>query len=150
MPIKIVGKEELLRKVRALSPRVAVAMGEVNRQSAGEMADLARSLVPVKSGVLRGSIRVEPGSRPGAYVVKAGGPTTTKSVRTGSGRPFDYALGVEFGTKAHVNAGMFAGSDHPGARKHPFWWVSWRMLRKRIRARASRALKKAVASVMGR
>lgn len=138
------GKDALLAKLRASVPAVETAATEVSKQTADEMVGLARSFVPVDTGKLRDSIHVEPGDRPASFRVKAGGPTTTREVRSGSGKPYDYSVGVEFGTSQHTNAGIFAGSDNPGARRQPFFWPAYRLIRKRLRGRMSRALSKAI------
>lgn len=142
------GKEALFAKLIKLAPGVEKGMGDANLQSANEMADLARGYVPVKSGTLKASIRVEQGPRPGGYYVKAGGAPTTKSVRSGSGTGFDYATAVEFGTKPHINAGEFKGSQNPGAKKESFFWVSYRLMKRRLKSRNSRALNKIVKAIM--
>lgn len=140
-----VKKDALFAKLRRLVPGVELQMGKANMDSANEMASLARSFAPTgATGILKGSIRIESGDRPGSYRVLAGGPVTTKTVRVGSGKPFDYALGVEFGTKPHKNAGLFAGSQHPGARKQPFYWVAYRLMKKKIKSGASRAIGRAI------
>lgn len=136
------GKDAILAKLRSLVPSVDKAMGEANQGSAEEMATLARSFVPVKSGTLRGSIQVEPGHRPGSYRVKAGGKATTRD-------GFDYALAVEFGSSQHTNAGMFKGSENPGARRQPFFWVAYRLMKKRMKARNTRAINKAIKAAKG-
>lgn len=142
-------REAFSRKIAALAPAAIAAMGEVNRQSAEEMAGIAQQLAPSKTGALKGSIRVVPGPRLGSLLVRAGGPATTKVIRSGSGVGFDYSLGVEFGTKGHVNKGMFAGSQHPGTRRQPFFFGALRVIAKRMRGRASRALMKAIKTTTG-
>lgn len=137
-------KDKVFAQLRKLIPAATVAMAAANRQTADEMAATAKSFAPVKTGKLRDSIRVEDGPRPGSYYVKAGGPTTTKEVRGGSGVAYDYALGVEFGTKPHTNAGEFSGSENPGIRRVSFFWTSYRLVKKRMKSRNSRALNKAV------
>lgn len=137
-------RDAFAKKLAAMAPAAVKAMGEANQQSAAEMADLARQLAPTRTGALKGSIRVVPGPRPGSFLVRAGGPATTKVLRSGSGVGFDYALGVEFGTKAHANKGLFSGSQHPGTRKQPFFFPSVRAIAKRMKSRASRALTKAI------
>jgi len=138
-------KDALFARLRKLVPGVEAQVGKANLESANEMASLARGYAPTgATGKLKASIRIEPGPRVGSYRVLAGGPATTKSARLGSGKPFDYALGVEFGTGAHVNAGMFAGSQNPGARKQPFYWIAYRMMKKRIRSRVTRAINRAI------
>lgn len=102
-------------------------------EQAEDMANTMRAVVPVDKGVLKASIRIEPGKFPGQVYIKAGGPTTTKQVRQGSGSAtYDYALAQEFGTAEH------------GAQ--PFFWPSYRLKKKRarraIKSRVTRAIKK--------
>jgi hypothetical protein len=51
-------------------------------------------------------------------------------VRNGVTAKYDYALAQEFGTK-----------EHPA---NPFFYPTWRLLRKRARSRINRAMKKAI------
>lgn len=97
------------------------------------MVQLAQHLVPVAGpgdpdpGILRDSIRMGPGRRETSVVVEAGGPTTTKQ---GAGGSYDYANAQEFGTQ-----------DMPA---NPFFWPSYRVVKKTHKGRASRALGKAL------
>lgn len=140
--LTVKGKDALFAKLQKLVPGIGKAMGEANRQTADEMAALARSFAPVKTGKLRSSIRVEPGPRPGSYRVLAGGPSTTRY-------GYDYAAAMEFGTSAHTNAGVFKGSENPGVHRQPFFFVALRLVRKPMRSRAARALNKAIKAVSG-
>lgn len=141
-------KDALFARLRKLVPGVEAQMGKANLESANEMASLARGLAPTgASRKLKASIRIESGPRPGSYRVAAGGAATTKNVRAGSGKPFDYSLGIEFGTKPHVNSGIFAGSQNPGVRRHSFFWSAYRLMRKKIRSRASRAIGRAIKAI---
>lgn len=141
-------KDALFAKLQKLVPNIDKQMGAANLQSANEMASLARGYAPTgATGRLIGSIRVESGQNAGSYRVLAGGPATTKTVRAGSGKPFNYALGVEFGVKPHVNAGLFAGTQNPGARKQPFYWPAYRLMKRRIKSRATRAIKNAINAI---
>jgi hypothetical protein len=146
MPITVRNKDRLFAKLKQLVPGIEDAVTAANRQSAEEMVAQARSLAPVKSGRLKDSIRMEAGPRPGSFLVAAGGAATT---RQGNGRAYDYALGVEFGTGPHINQGMFAGSHNPGIRREPFFFPSFRLMRKRMRSRLSRTINKAVKAVAG-
>ena len=130
---KVTRKDRLFAKLRAMVPASETAMAEANTQSAEEMLSLARSYVPVEHGALRASLRQSPAER-GAVLVEAGGPATTKAVRSGSTATFDYALGQEYGT-----------AKHPA---QPFFWPAYRLMRTRFRGRASRALNKALKAVV--
>lgn len=152
MPVKIRRKDQLLKKLSALHPALFEAVAESNRQAADEMADLAKSFVPVKTGKLRDSIVVTgPGQQTpsysqgggdmvpeGAYAVSAGNSATR------------YAHLVEFGTKGHINAGKFAMTENPGAKPQPFFWPAYRMIRKRHKGRVGRMIGKALKSIAGR
>lgn len=64
----------------------------------GLAEDIRRVTPEGETGNLRSSVRVRRGRRTLEYFVEAGGVTTTKEVRQGSGVQSDYALHVEFGT----------------------------------------------------
>lgn len=130
---KVSKKDRLFAKLIKLAPEAEKELVTVNNQSADEMVALARSYVPVDDGVLRDSIRKVPAAR-GAVSVEAGGPTTTKPVRQGVDASYDYALGQEYGTR------------HNPAR--PFFWPAYRLMRKRLRNRASRAINRVVKRVV--
>lgn len=144
MPVTIRNKDRLFQKLTKLVPAIGAAVADANKQSAEEMVELARRFAPVKTGKLRDSIHYEPAGQPGSFRVVAGGEATTKEARAGSGAAYDYALGVEFGTKAHVNAGEFKGSENPGVHRQPFFFPAFRVIRKKMRSRAGRAISKAI------
>lgn len=133
MTVKFQNKERLYKKLAKLAPAAAKAMVEVNGKSAAEMVQIARSLVPVRTGKLRESISATPpgGHTPdyaqgatqsvpqGAWMVTAG----NDHVR--------YAHLVEFGAKPHVAGGRYKGAAHPGAQAQPFFWPAFRTIKKR-------------------
>lgn len=132
----ISGVDALNQKLAAIPRATRAEIRKVLEKSADEMVTFAKQLAPVDSGTLRDSIRKEPGANDLAVVVTAGGEATTKAARAGQGE-YDYALGVEFGTV-----------DTP---EQPFFWTSYRAVKKRAKSRASRAVRKAVkAAVAGR
>jgi hypothetical protein len=76
-------------------------------RQAEELMSNMRGAVPIESGTLKASIRKynwrQGGSGPGrmysvGVLIRAGGPMTTVK-HMSSGQVYDYALGVEFGTK---------------------------------------------------
>lgn len=85
----------------------------VVREAAEKLADAMRARVPVNKGKLRESIRVEKGRQALEYLVKAGGPLTTKD-------GYDYAIATEFGTKKE--------------QAEPFFWNTYRAARNSTRA----------------
>ena len=68
------------------------------------------------------------------------------TVSAGGGLAF-YASWVEFGTPPHINGGKFAGTQHPGTEKQPFFWPIYRLNRRRIRGRLSRAQNKTIKEI---
>ncbi len=130
---KYVLGRDLVRAVLAKIPKVAaVKLQTAMTASANELADLQRSRVPVKDGTLKASIRVEPFTRGGiGALVKAGGPTTTKPVRAGQSALYDYSLAQELGTQEQL--------------AQPFFFPSYRQSKTKIKRRASKAVKEAVA-----
>jgi hypothetical protein len=115
-----------------------VVRGELDaavREQAERLAATQRTVVKVgKTGNLKASIRVEKGKRPLQYLVKAGGRLTTKQVRQGSGKPYDYALGTEFGNEQE--------------RARPFFFPTYRLMKKRIRSSIARKVKPAIGKVV--
>lgn len=143
MMVKIEGKDQLLRKFRAM-PRAV--QDEVRRQvsaSAGDVRDMQRRLAPKDKGVLAASIRVEVDEFR-AKVIAGGTPQTRREVRKGSGEFTDEAILAEFGTKPHRNKGKFAGTMHPGTPPRPFFWPAYRSMKKRIKGQLSRAITKGI------
>lgn len=151
--IKFRNKDRLLKKLGALAPAAFEELKTANRQSADEMVDLARSYVPVKTGKLRDSIvATPPGGVPPGFSQGAGRepvPEGSYAVSAGNSAVRTPHL-VEYGTRPHVNAGQFAGTENPGTPARPFFWPAYRLIRRKMRARATKAIKESVKKVIGR
>lgn len=135
---KVTGLDALRRKLNALGPATKTEIRSVLQVSANEMVSLAKSLVApnTQSGDLQLSIHSRPGRHDLAIEVAAGGAATTREVRAGSGVEYDYALANEFGTSE--------------MEAQPFFWPSYRAIKKRAKNRATRAVRKAArAAVAG-
>lgn len=133
--------------------------GKLQRELARDLQQIASNLsndikaaAPVKTGALRDSVRVRRGRKTLEYFVEAGGPTTTReyvgsakyqrevSIGSkdtqgiarggGSGKAYDYALGVEFGNK-HVPA-------------QPFFYTTYRQRQNQVREEIEQAVFRAV------
>lgn len=118
-------RKRLAKIPQAIRKQVNAAI----EKDAQEWVGLARAIAPKdpEDGTpLHDSIR-HYGTETGGQVVTAGGKTTT---RPSAGGAFDYAVGQEFGT-----------SQHPPS---PFYWPSYRSLKKKFESRRRRALNKAV------
>jgi HK97 gp10 family phage protein len=102
---------------------------------AREIGGAMKSAVPRDKGTLAASIRLETDANNLRATIKAGGPTTTRPVRSG-GPDYDYARAQEFGT-----------SDQPA---NPFFFPAWRLGRKGARSAINRAMKQAIEAEMGK
>lgn len=74
---------------------------------------------PKDDGTLADSVRMEAGKTGAQFLVKAGGPKTTKPVREGASATYDYVFASEFGTA------------HQPARS--WFYPTYRVRRKKIR-----------------
>lgn len=144
-------KDRLFAKLRRLAPETQRELVQANRKSAYEMASTAKGFAPVKTGKLRDSIEVTPpGAVPPSYSQGAAQVPPGAFMVTAGNSQVRYPHLVEYGTHAHAQAGMFEGTTHPGNPPQPFFWPAYRLLRKRMRSRASRAITKAVKKVAGK
>ncbi|QKC99180.1 HK97-gp10 family putative phage morphogenesis protein [Mesorhizobium sp. NZP2298] len=146
----ILGLASLNKKLKALPKAAEVAISAAMAKGADEMVALMKSLVPVDSGELRDSIAWTWGNAPkGALAIGTVTSTDGKltiTIYAGDSEAF-YARWVEFGTKAHIAGGKFAGAQIPAIPAHPFFFVSFRALRKRTKSRITRAINKSAKQV---
>lgn len=135
---KVVGLPKLRKKLEAL---VAVGRDEIRRAmetSANEIVALAKNLVPVDKGDLKDSIGWTWGKAPkGAMTlgkVQSDGVDSefTITIYAGNSEAY-YARWVEFGTQKM------------GAQ--PYFYPSYRALRRRSKSRVTRAVTKAIKKV---
>ncbi|WP_411036158.1 HK97 gp10 family phage protein [Shinella sp. BYT-45] len=133
----------------------AVAKAEIKagmEAAADEIVATMQNLVPIGDTMaLHDSIawtwgKAPRGSLAIATVKSSMASDLTLTIYAGNAEVY-YARWVEFGTKDHANAGMFAGSKHPGTRAQPFFYVSWRTNKKPARARVRKAVRTAARKV---
>jgi HK97 gp10 family phage protein len=149
--LKIIGADRLKKK---LAKMPAVARQEIDkalRESAGEIAAMAKAFAPRKSGDLQNSIgftvgEYKPENANVRGVAAGGRHDLSVTIHAGDAKAF-YAAWVEFGTASHENGGMFEGSDHPGASAQPYFMPAYRFGRKRAKSRISRAVTRAAKKV---
>lgn len=162
---KIEGLDKLRKTFSVLSEEAKKEITFAMERGANEVANLAKTLVPVEDSNLRRSIGWTWGDAPKGSVslgqMKSGkfSDDMRITIFAGDDEAF-YARWVEFGTKSHtINAknakvmvrntgksqGYFGTSvNHPGAKATPFFYPAYRALRRRIRSRVSRGIAKAV------
>lgn len=150
---KIVGREKVLRKLAAIPPGVRSAAKQALAQSADEITDAIRSAAPTgATGNLKASVKQTWGAGKVRYsslsgnADEAGDPDLSVRISAGDAKT-RYAHLVEFGTAPHVNGGMFPGTNHPGTQPKPFFYPTYRRMRRRARARIVRAVNKAIKQI---
>ncbi len=148
------GIAELNKKVAAIPKRIERAAKSAMETGAQELVDMMRRLVPVDSGDLRDSIGWTWGNAPaGAKVIAQSDPDSRGlriTVYAGNEKAY-YAAWLEFGTAPH-NVAKGGGNKgfkgdahgHPGSRAQPFFFPSYRALRKRVQSRIKRETRKAI------
>jgi HK97 gp10 family phage protein len=97
MSVEILGKDKVIARLAELKERLDPAVEAELKEFAEACRDMAKIFVPIDTGSLQKSIRVQNYTREGGthrIGVSAGGYITNPK----SGRKVDYAAHVEFGT----------------------------------------------------
>ncbi|SHF05347.1 phage protein, HK97 gp10 family [Kaistia soli DSM 19436] len=146
--MKFKNADRFRRRIAAMAPAARAEIQKALVEGGNEIAGMAKSFAPKKSGDLAASIGVTIGN----YVTEnanvrgvqatGGGHDLSVTIHAGDGRAF-YAAFVEFGTAPHEVGGIFKGAQHPGSRAHPFFFPAFRLGKKRAKSRISRAVNKA-------
>lgn len=133
MPTKVLNLDRLRAKLRALAPATKAEIMPALIAGAADIVATQKSLAPVRTGTLRNSIHATPEVENLRVLIEAGGERTTKAVRNGVDASYDYALGVEFGTK--------------DTKAEAFFYPGYRANKKKVKSRAVRAVNKAAKKV---
>ncbi|MCM2292293.1 HK97 gp10 family phage protein [Allorhizobium sp. BGMRC 0089] len=147
---KILNLIRLERKLKRL-PEVAKAEIRAGMEAAAnDIVAMMKSLAP-GNGALRDSIGWTWGKVPkGAGIVAAvkaqTGGDQTITIYAGNAEAY-YARWVEFGTAPHKNGGMYAGTQNPGTKARPFFYVSWRASKKAAKGKVRQAVRAAARKV---
>ena len=140
-------KDKLFAKLSALAPEAAAAVYAEALAGAQEMVSTAKGYVAVDKGDLRDSIvATEAGQATPSYSQPGGSqvvPPGSVLVTAGNSK-VRYPHLVEYGARPHINAGKFPGTQNPGTPARPYFWPSFRLLRRKFRGRMTRALNKAI------
>lgn len=107
----------------------------------GKTGNLEKSIKYSKGGLSVESSDVGGGVTLGGVDVQ-GDPDLTFVITAGDRDAF-YASWVEFGTAPHVSGGFFVGFEI-SAQAHPFFFPGYRAVRKAVKARVTRAMRKAI------
>lgn len=142
------GRDRLRRRLAALPKAARQDIRVSLEKGAQEVVSAQRRLAPVGDSDLVNSIGytvgpVEEQRGAGGLVSAAavGDPDLSVAVHAGDEKAF-YARWVEFGTRPFTAGGTHAGAVHPGTVAQPFFYPGYRLLRKRIVGRVTRATRK--------
>lgn len=124
--------DELQDWFSGLSFKVKKQLARDIRNEADRLAAAIKAAAPVASGALRDSVQVRRKKSDTELEVTAGGDTTTREIREGSGVSYDYARAVEFGTV-----------DRPA---QPFFFNTYRQMAPEIRRNLDDAIARAIES----
>lgn len=147
----ILGLAALDRKLKAMPAVAKERIRKAMEEGANEITAMMKSLVPVDSGDLRESIGWTWGKKPRyAQAVAVArsklADDLTLTIFVGNDK-VRYAHLVEFATRAHINQGQFPGTQHPGTKAQPFFFVSWRALKKPVGNKIRRTVRQAARQV---
>ena len=149
--VKVTGRERLSARLKAADDKLQAQARVAVVQGAEEVAAQMRAIVPIgETGRLEESIAVtRPGRTTPAYAANGGKRQAGEfeALVTAGDSDVRYAHLVEFGTRPHRQPKL--GIDHPGAAAHPFFFVSYRLLRKRVASRIKRAMTAAIRKTAG-
>ncbi|MBC7580876.1 hypothetical protein FNL55_12275 [Tardiphaga sp. vice352] len=128
--------DELRTYLASIPDKVLSEIADVLQEQAKRLSDAQRAALqgqeaaPAETGNLEQSCRVETGEDPLDVHVVAGGDLTETEIRTGSGEPYDYSLGFEF------------GNSRQAAR--PFFYSTYRAMKSEIDTAIAEATQKAL------
>ena len=99
--------DRMTAKLRAVRARLPDAIADLNRGNARAILEASQPLVPVETGALKGSGRVEPGPKGAAVLIYGGGNFTNPRTK----RKIDYAGYVHYrlDVKHPIGQAQFVG-----------------------------------------
>lgn len=138
------GLPQLKAKLVRLKTETADKVRPAMEMAAGNLVEMMRRQVAVDQGDLRDSIGWTWGVAPRGSVAIASSAGIT--IFAGNAKAF-YARFVEFGTAPHVQGGSHPGTQHPGVAAQPFFFSSYRAMKKDMKAMLRKAIRDAVTAV---
>lgn len=164
---RVVGRDRLNRKLKALPAQSRKRVRQAMEESADDIVALMKASVPVDSGALRDSIGWTWGGPPERSIsligFAGGGPSDDLmlTIYAGDEDAF-YARWVEFGTQAglrgqrvadkgagvkQASAGRLSYRTHPGTPAQPFFFSSYQIRRSATKQRIAQAMREAAREV---
>lgn len=150
MATKVLGVNRLTQKLRRFPEAVREEIRKAMEVGATEIVTMMKRLVPVDQGDLRDSIGWTWGAAPEGFMVI--GEVQGRGYGDGNLRITIYA-GDEStlveGARVYFQKAMLVEFGTRMTKAQPFFFVSYRALRRRSRSRITRAVNKAAKSVAG-
>lgn len=129
LTVKFRNKDKLFQALRQTVPAIDGEVRKALAESGDEMVDKVRSLVPVDRGDLRDSVEWNFTKQTQAQYSRSPAIIVQEGAETPNDDAF-YARWVEFGT--------------PETRKEPHFFPAYRLLRRKLKSRITRAMTKAI------
>lgn len=153
--VTVRGSKQLQDKLKALRQKTQAPVRDALGQAAGEMVAMMKRQVPDGPGTgerdLGNSIKWRFGAdEGGGSDAKSGRSGATTAIISAGDAKNPEASWVEFGTAPRVNGGSRSGTQHPGTTAKPYFFPSFRALRKSAKSKVRKAISKAVKQVAGK
>jgi hypothetical protein len=149
MKAKVLGRDAVMRRLRALVPEAEKQLAIAQLEGAQELAARIKPRAPgPRTEKYQASIQGDRlANRPKERAVGKGLTGQTKDPNaTGVFAEFIWRF-LEFGTKPFISGGMFAGAQNPGIVAQPHIFPTYRAYRKKLRRKMAAAVNKAVRAV---
>lgn len=143
------GLPKLKARLEKLREQTRAEVSQTLAEAGDKIVAMMKRQVPVDSGALRDSIGWTFGDAPKYSQRVATGKAGDIRITIFAGNSkVRYAHLVEFGTAPHTVGGEFAGAQHPGTTAQPFFFSSYRALRKEVTRMLRKAIRDAVKKAM--
>lgn len=143
---KVSGRQALMRRLNELAPNAEKYAAEAKLDVVKEAANLISADAPHDTGEYMYNIKGER-QADNPQLAPLIGRTSKDPDATAIYAPWIWRF-LEFGTKAHINKGKFAGSRHPGTPAQPHIFPTWNAFKPTAKKRISAAINRAVREVM--
>lgn len=150
--VTVRGSKQLNDKLKALRQKTQGHVRKGLAEAAGEMVAMMKRQVPDGPGTgiydLKGTIKWHFGAEEGGGSdAKTGRSASTTAIITAGDEHNIEARWVEFGTAPHINQGSRPGTQNPGTAPRPYFFTSYRALKRRAKQLVRKSINEAVREV---
>lgn len=142
---KVTGRQSLMRRLNELAPNAEKYAAEAKLDVVKEAANLISADAPHDTGEYMYDIKGER-QADNPHLAPLIGRTSKDPDATAVYAPWIWRF-LEFGTKAHINKGKFAGTIHPGTPAQPHIFPTWNSFKPTAKKRINAAINRAVREV---